>query len=429
MRKILQSILQFLAKRTIARYRPAIVAITGNVGKTSTKEAIAVVLGRAKRVRMSGGNLNNEIGVPLAILGDWADEYYHDGPSAGFWLKVVLKGALGLVIPQRYPEILVLEYGADKPKDIESLARDFKPHVAVVTAVGEIPVHVEFFANPEGLAREKAKLVEALEPGDHAVLNYDDQTVLDMRDKTAAQVHTFGLADEAQVHASNLDILMNGQGKPEGMVFKLSADGKLVPVKIYGSLGTSQATASAAAAAVGFIFGLNLVEISEALVSYRGPKGRLRILDGIRGSTILDDTYNASPASMHLALETLQRVQGTRKIAVLGNMLELGKYTPQAHETVGNLAATVADVLICVGDKAKLIADAAENGKPSGNIYAFHTSDEARPLVQRMIREGDVVLVKGSQSMRMEKIVEEIMAHPERKKELLVRQSKKWLNI
>ncbi len=429
MRRILQIILDGLARLYLVRYEPVIVGVTGNVGKTSTKEAIAAVLGAEKRTRSSGGNLNNELGLPLTIIGDWAREYYQSGGGAGFWAKALLLGVWRLLVPHQYPEVLILEYAADRPGDIKKLVRMFKPHFGVVTAVGETPVHVEFFASPKEIAAEKSQLVRVLEPGGRAVLNFDDLTVLEMKDVTRAQVRTFGFGEGADVRVSNFDFSMDEQGRPQGCSFKLHAEGSFVPVKLYGSLGRPQAMAAAAATAVGLNFGMNLVQISDALSHYRGPAGRLRILRGVKDAVILDDTYNAAPASMHLALETLKALPASRRVAVLGDMLELGRYSVDAHRTVGDMAGSIADILVCVGARAKLIADSAANQMPQDNILTFDTSDEAKATVQDIMRPGDVVLMKGSQGIRMEKIVQEIMAEPERKEELLVRQSKKWQNI
>src|SRR3989344_914526 len=425
----------------LVRYKPVIVAVTGNVGKTSTKEAIAVVLDGQKRVRSGKGNLNNEFGVPLTIIGDWSDDYYEAGNSSLFWIKVLFISFFRWFNYKNYPEVLVLEYGADKPGDIKRLCKKYKPHVSVVTAVGEIPVHVEFFQSALGLAKEKSELVKCLDGNDYAVLNYDDQVVLDMKEKTKAKTMTYGFQDEAQVKVLNFDFRGDDNGRPLGVAFKISHQGAylpagrqaFVPVKIDGSLGKSQAYAAVAAASVGLIFKMNLVDISEALSRYHGPKGRMKILKGIKNTTIIDDTYNASPASTHLALETLgsflpAQAGPGRKVAVLGDMLELGEYTEQAHRAAGDLAGSIVDVLVCVGLRAKFIADSAGNQMDQHNIYTFPTSEDARIKVQELIKEGDIILIKGSQGMRMEKIVEEIMAEPLRKKELLVRQSKKWLS-
>jgi UDP-N-acetylmuramoyl-tripeptide--D-alanyl-D-alanine ligase len=409
------------------RYKPMIIGVTGNAGKSSTKEAIGAVVGKSKHVRVAQGNLNNEFGLPLTILGEWDLEYYNLGPSLLFYIKVIWVSFWRLLGPQKYPKILVLEYGADAPGDIYKLALAFKPHISVITTVGDVPVHVEYFKNAEAVADEKANLVRVLGSADFAVLNQDDSRVLGMKSQTKARVSTYGFAQDATIRVSDIEYVTNEEGRPLGVTFKLNHGSTFVPVRIDGSLGTSQAITSAAAAAVGLAMGMNLVEISEALRGHHGPSGRLKILKGIKNSNIIDDSYNASPASMTLALETLRDVPSLRKIAVLGDMLELGEYTESAHKEIGKLASEFVDVLVCVGARAKFIAEAAGEKLSRERIFTFDTSADAKLKVQEIIRQHDLVLVKGSQGVRMEKIVEEIMAEPENKKKLLVRQSDKWL--
>src|SRR3990167_3867573 len=220
MYRLAQIIVEVLARVYLWCFKPQIIGITGNVGKTSTKEAIGVVVGRVKKVRVGGGNLNNEGGLPFNIISDSADEYYEKGGSLIFGIKSFFKAIFGL-LSSDYPEILVLEYGADKPGDIKKLARKYKPHVSVVTAVGEIPVHVEFFSGPEELAREKRKLVEVLEPTDFAVLNFDDLVVLEMKDKTRAKVLTYGFGEGAMIRVSDLNIRTDENGFPIGLNLKI----------------------------------------------------------------------------------------------------------------------------------------------------------------------------------------------------------------
>ena len=430
MKKLLQVILDLLAKLYLWRFKPEIIAVTGNVGKTSTKEAIATVLGKARKIRSGKGNLNNEFGVPLTIIGDWADDYYETGSSLLFWFKVLTATPFGLLFNKNYPEILVLEYGADKPGDIGRLVKKYRPKIGVVTAVGDIPVHVEYFSDPDSVAREKSKLVSGLRVGEYAILNHDDPAVYDMHEKTRAKVMTYGFTEGSTVKLSSFDFRLDEGYKPIGIGFKIHyGANSFVPVNLNGMLGRSQALAAGAATAVGVIYGMNLIEISEALGGYKGPKGRLKIIQGIKNSTIIDDTYNSAPLSTHLALDTLKSLPAKRRVAVLGDMLELGKYTLEAHREVGNLAGSNIDLLITVGLRAKFIADSAENQLSKQNIFSFPTSNLAKAKVQELIEEGDLILVKGSQGIRMEKIVEEIMAEPMRKKELLVRQGKKWLNM
>lgn len=427
LKKIIIFKLDCLAKLYIWRFKPEIVAVTGNVGKTSTKEAIAVIIGKVKKVRSGKGNLNNEFGVPLTIIGDWADDYYETGNSFLFWCKVLFLSFFRWFFQKDYPEVLVLEYGADRPGDIARLVKKYRPKVGVVTAVGEIPVHVEYFSDPSGLAREKSKLISSLGSSEYAVLNHDDPVVYDMKEKTKAKVMSYGFTEGATVGLSNFDFRIDDQYRPEGVGFKIHQGAyTFIPVILNDVLGKSQALAAGAATCVGIIYGMNLVEISEALTNYEGPKGRLKILRGIKNSIIIDDTYNAAPSSTHLALETLKHLPAKRRVAILGDMLELGKFTIEAHEEMGNFAGSIADIFLTVGARAKFSAYAAGNQMDQNNIHSFVNSDSAKIKIQELIKEGDLILVKGSQGMRMEKIIEEIMAEPEKKKELLVRQGKKW---
>lgn len=426
MNYLLTRILTFFARLYLRRYKPSIVAVTGNAGKTTTKEAIAAVLATRYRVRATGGNLNNELGTPLTIIGDFADEYYHTGGTAVFWLKALFKAKLGLLSSCRnYPEVLVLEYGADRPGDINRLVRLFPPHVAVVTQIGDVPVHVEFFASAQYLAEEKMQLIKHLKLNDHAVLNYDDQTVLDMRNHTDAQVHTFGLGEGADIRASDLRVRADGN-RPLGVAFDIT-NGDSMPVAINNTLGRGIVVASVAAVAVGKIYDIGLANAVQALCHIHPPAGRMRILKGIKGSTIIDDTYNASPAAMHMAVDTVKSLSASRKVLILGDMLELGEHSVRAHQAAGDMAGDIADVLVCVGEKAVFIADSAGNQMPVENILRFHDSTQAAPVVQALLKPGDLVLVKGSQGKRMERIIKEIMAEPDRAGELLVRQSARWL--
>lgn len=415
-----------LSRLFLWRYRPVIIGITGNAGKTSTKEAIAAVLRIRYRVRMSGGNLNTVLGMATTVIGDFSDEYYRTGGGWLFGIQVGLHALVGWLKPRSaYPEILVLEYGADRPRDIQRLVRRFRPTIGVVTRIGEIPVHVEFFASPQHLAEEKMALIRALPMDGLAVLNYDDQTVLDMRRSAKAPVVTFGMGEGADIEARDLHIRQVGN-VPQGIAFNLTTDHTTMPVLVRGTIGRGVVLAAAAAVAIGRHLGIGLAEAAEVLATLRVPAGRMRIISGIKETTIIDDTYNASPAATHLAIDAIRDLSG-RKVLVMGDMRELGKYSLQAHQAVGTAAAIIADVLVCVGEQARFIADAAGNQMPTENIHWFARSLEAALVVQRLLEPGDVVLVKGSQGMRMERIVREIMAEPEHAKDLLVRQSQRWL--
>ncbi|MCP6719853.1 MAG: Mur ligase family protein [Patescibacteria group bacterium] len=420
--KILAWKLKILARLTLRRYKPGIVGVTGNVGKTSTKAALVTVLGHSRRVRVSLKSFNNELGLPLTILGDW--------DSTGglfFWFRVITSSLFQIFVKNpSYPEILVLEYGVDRPGDMKYLLDVARPHIGVVTALGEIPVHVEFFAGPEAVAQEKLKLVKSLPVTGFSVLNADDIAVLEMKKESRAHPMTFGFSGGVDIRISGFQ--NHFDKKFTGITFKLRYGGNSVSVRLTKVLSRAHAYAAAAAVAVGLIYGMNLAKIADALSGYRSPPGRLRALGGIKESVIIDDTYNASPVAMHEALDTLRSLKAKRKIAVLGDMLELGKYTIEAHKGAGRLAAKSTDLLFTVGTRAKFIAESAVRaGFPRKKVLSFMSVRECGRRLQEEIRKEDLILVKGSQSVRMERVVKEVMAEPARARELLVRQSGRWL--
>ena len=422
--KIIRPVVTLLARLTVARYRPRIVGVTGSVGKTSTKQALLAVLSKAHRVRAASGNLNNEMGLSLAVLGDWTPDELrlisHDQPAhtarfrkAMFWLKVICVGTARLAIrSRRYPEVLILEYGADRPGDILRLMRVARPDTAVVTAVGDVPAHVEFYSGPKAVAREKGRLVERLSSSDTAVLNHDDDLVDALRDRTRGRVMTYGFNDGADLRIARLEHHAV-EGIPAGISFKLEYEGSSVPVRLEGVFGRSAAYAAAAASCVGLIFGMNLVTISEAFADYVPPPSRMELLPGMKHALLIDDTYNASPLSMRAALDTLKELPAERKIAVLGDMLEIGKYAIEAHESIGDEVPNAADVLVTVGERAKFIASTARDaGMPKENIFSFDTAEEAVAPLERIMRKGDLILLKGSHAMNLGEVVRAIMAEP-----------------
>ncbi|MBI2034018.1 MAG: UDP-N-acetylmuramoyl-tripeptide--D-alanyl-D-alanine ligase [Candidatus Liptonbacteria bacterium] len=403
--RILTWVLKKLAEFTIVKYRPGVIGITGSVGKTSTKLAIAEVLRSERNIRASSANFNNEIGLPLTILGSWTKI-----SGILFWPKVICVSIWRLIFMSDYPEILILEYGVDRPGDMKYLLSIARPNISVVTAIGEIPVHVEFFSGREEVEREKGRLVECLPSEGFAVLNADDDTVMEMKERTRAHIMTFGFSRGARVKISDFKNLSEGE-RPIGVGFKLGYGGNIVSVRLSGVFGKVQSYAAAAAASVSLIFGLNLVKIAEALKNYKPAGSRLELVQGVKYTYILDDSYNASPLSMEAALGTLKDLPGKRKVAVLGDMTEIGKYTLEAHERIGRLTAKIVDLLITVGPRAKFIAESAtKSGLNKKNIWSFMKAEEAARPVQNLIQKGDLILVKASRAMRLEKIVEEIRA-------------------
>lgn len=418
MRKILQMILKILAKIMLLRYKPKVIAITGNVGKTSAKDAVYIVLKESFKVRKSEKSFNNEIGVPLAILG-----IKPAGKNILIWCLNFLKIFLSFFwVP--YPKILILEFGADKPGDIDCLLSIVKPDIAVVTAIGEVPAHVENFISPAEVTREKTKLVRAVSKDGIVILNTDYEPVITMRSKTKAKVVTYGFSENADLRVYRPDFGEQNTSETKtslGASFKVEYEGSVVPVRL-NAYGTPNVYAASAACAIGVVFGLNLVDISESLLKYKAPQGRLNILNGIKSSVILDDSYNASPSSMKEGLKTLANIKGGRKVAVLGSMLEIGKYTEETHREMGKFASSFCDIIITVGDQARFIADEAlkYSFKKDKNLFVFDTSNDLAKKIKDLIEGDDIILFKGSRGIKLEVAIKEILAEPENAKKLLV---------
>ena len=426
-KKIIVWILQAEAKAVLRKYKPKVVAITGSVGKTSTKDAVYAVLSKKYHVRKSEKSFNSEVGVPLTILGlgnAWGNPLH--------WLQNIIDG-LSLIVTRRpYPEWLVLEVGADRPGDIRSLAGWIKVDVAIITRLPEVPVHVEFFDSVEAVIEEKASLMDAVRPGGAILLYADDERTRGLEKRLPApdaKIVLFGFHDETDVWVHKFEVIREdgGHNWPIGMRATITVEEESAPVQIIGSLGQHAFLPAVAAAAAGHVLGVSLPEIVAGLESYDPPPGRVRLLPGIKDALVIDDTYNSSPAATEAALPALALTKPTRAIAALGDMMELGRASVEEHRKAGAIAAKVCDILIVVGVRARDIAmGALDNGMKDEDILQFEDASKAAAEIQNILQEGDAILVKGSQSMRMEKIVEEIMLEPERAGELLVRQDAEW---
>ena len=360
--------LQSLARWWRERF-PAlrVVGITGSVGKTSTKELTAAVLSRRYDVVKSEGNLNNEIGLPLTLLE--LDQHH---------------------------ERAVLEMGMYARGEIAMLCSIARPAVGVVTNVG--PVHLERLGTIEAIAQAKAELVEALTGDGVAILNYDDVRVRPMAGLTRARVFFYGLDPAAELWADNIE----SQGL-QGIRFLMHYRDEALHVQV-PLLGRHSVHTSLRAAAVGLTDGMSWDHILEALQDRRAQL-RLVAVPGPHGSTILDDTYNASPESTIAALNLLAELEG-RKIAVLGDMLELGYHEEEGHRKVGLRAIDIARVLVTVGERGAIIAEEARrNGMPAERVRACTSNEEAIEYLKTAIEPGDMILVKGSRGLHMEDIV------------------------
>ncbi len=420
MKKILKFIVAFglalLARAVVRRYRPRIVMVTGSVGKTSTKDAVAAVLASRFFVRKSEKSFNSEFGVPFTIFG--VDNPWNN-PFAWFSL---MKTALALLIlPNHYPKMLVLEVGADRPGDLARILRIATPDAVVVTRLPEVPVHVEAYSSPEAVREEEFSPAYALAAAAPLIVSADDPYALESAVRTSAYVLSFGSADTATVRLRNIDFY-DSEGRTEGMQAEVMVHGEQGSLVVKGSVGITQVFPAAAALAVATAFGIPLSDALRALQEYEPPAGRGRLLAGKDGSILIDDSYNASPVAVEKALATLKTFpHANRRIAVLGDMLELGRYSVTEHERIGTLARGSADMVVAVGIRARAFAAAPG----SAEVVLFDNTRAAASALVDLVRPGDVILVKGSQSIRTERIVRELLANPS-DAALLVRQERKW---
>jgi UDP-N-acetylmuramyl pentapeptide synthase len=415
-RYIVVTILVLLSKAVVRRYRPQIVMVTGSVGKTSTKDAVASVLATRFYVRKSEKSFNSEFGVPFTILGA---ENPWNNPFA--WVSLVKRALALLILPNHYPTLLVLEVGADKPGDLARILQIATPDVVVVTHLPEVPVHVEAYTSPDAVREEEFSPAYALPASAPLIVCTDDIYAMEGARRTQAHIVTYGTAKDAVVHIGAIDFATL-DGRVVGMKTEVTMGIEKKTLTVKGSVGNTQIGPPAGALAVATVFDIPLTEALVALEGYVPPPGRGRLFAGRNGSVIIDDSYNASPVAVACALTTLKTFPNAlRRIAVLGDMLELGRYSVEEHQHIGALARESADLVVAIGVRSRVFASVEGRAE----VVLFDTAQSAGCALSSMVQPGDVVLVKGSQSIRTERIVMALLAHPS-DATLLVRQEKKW---
>jgi len=320
--------------------------------------------------------------------------------------KETAKEAILKVLEKKFQigkEIIVEAVENEKIEDFEFFLKNSSLPVLVVTHVGDIPPEDIVFAGEREDVEKIVKVAQKLPPFVRLVLNYDDETVREIDDLTNLHCLEFGLDEKADIFATNIKF-------NRGMNFKVSFGGSLVPFWLEGVFGKEQIYAALSAVAVGKIFGMNLIEISQNLRDYKSLPGKMRLIEGINGSFVLDDAESATIFSMAEAIEILGKIPGFfRKIAVLGDVVGVGKYTIEAHEAIGERVARNADILFTFGPRAKFIAKGAfEKGMEEAKIFSFDKIEDGIEKLKSILRKGDLVLVDGSKEMKMSKIVDEI---------------------
>lgn len=409
---MLKIILKWLTVKIINKYRPYIIAITGSVGKTSTKDAIYLTIGKYRNVRKSNKNFNTETGAPLVFLG--AKEAGQDFKS---WFLIIWQGfKLILRKDKNYPEVIIVEMAADQKGDIDYLTSFIKPSIGIVTAIGETPVHLENYSNVDAIVKEKSLLVKNTKKGGKVLLNADDGRVFQMKGRAKAKTVTFGFSKRAELRAS--DIKFTGNKKnPAGLKFKFSHQTEEHMVQLPNVFDKGTVYSVLAAFGAGIVLGIPIYRMVESCKKIVPPKGRMRLIKD-KKYLIIDSSYNAAPESTKMALRTLEALPAKRKVAVLGDMLELGDASKEAHNKIGELTGFL-DLLITVGNASNEIGKSFR-----GEYFHFNNAEEAANKISKLLKKDDLILVKGSQSIRTEKIIEKIIKGDPRK--LLVRQNYPW---
>lgn len=466
LKHIVVKIITLEAKLILKKHKPKIIAVTGSVGKTSTKDAIYTLLSGFHHVRKSDKSFNSEIGVPLTVIGcpnAWS--------SMSGWFSNIMHG-LDVIFSkdEAYPTHLVLEIGTDRPGDILAITKWLKIDVAVINKISEVPVHVEFFKNRNELFEEKLNVVRALRKDGALVLYGDQPDVASIKPPNGQRVFSYGFeaissngAGSEQVTGSRYSITYDNHTGNFPVGFSLEVDGMTFQPK--GVVGIQQAYPFLAAYAVLRALGIdtkaNKDKILDLIHNHRFPPGRMNIIHGIKNSVLIDDTYNASPDATVAGLKVIEEIRlhsplvqsspssslvlkvgnytsKVRTIVIVGDMMELGQFSVNAHEEVGvNIAKSSPSLLITVGMRARKCADGALSvitGKVPGHtemkaddVISYTNSNEAASALTHLVREHDVIYIKGSQFIRAERITKALMADPSKAPQLLVRQDAQWL--
>ncbi len=420
MKSFIQKRLFRISRAILRKYKPKIIGVTGSIGKTSAKEAIYSVLSSKFDTRKNIKNYNNEFGLPFTIIG-------MESPKRNplKWLKLFLKSYGMIIFYSHYPQVLVLEMGIDRPGDMDKLVDLVHPHVAVLTTIGLS--HIEYFSNEQQILEEKSKIFRELQKNDFAVLNMDDLKVRQAIPKIRGKIITYGFdsSSDFKITDYKTTYVQNSFGTLAHFAYK----GKTVPVFLAGILGVPHISAAAAAGAAGVAMGMELTEIADALVNYKPEPGRMRVVPGMDKSVIIDDSYNAAPLSTKTALDELVKFPAQRRVAVLGDMLELGDLSDQSHRDIaGIITKSNINYFIAVGPQMKLAYNELKRTMfNEAHLYWFEKSTDAIETVKNLLEENTVVLVKGSQGMRMEKISREIIADKKNAHNLIPRQTPDWL--
>ena len=438
-KKIILYILTLEAKLVLARHKPFVIGITGNIGKTTTKDTVAAALSgfsvNGRGVRESKKSMNSEWGIPLTILDQKSG---WDNP--GRWLAVLFSGFCE-IFNNNYPKILILEIGADHKGDIKSLMKWIKLDIGVMTQFAEVPVHIENFKNREEMILEKSYLAKGIKNGGTFIYNSDCKDTakiasdLNLESKQNKKIDFISFGKKSGDCRASVII---SDIKNKNVHSQVIYQNKNYNLTCDGVIGESNILCALPAIIIGKHFEKNeegnaLLDFKSSLENiktmYRAP-GRMKILEGKSNSIIIDDSYNSSPLAVMHGLKTIGETNVIgRKIVMLGDMLELGDHSKDEHIKIGKEAARVAHVLVTVGDKSRFVAEGAlNNGMNEGWILECDDSESAGREVLNILKSGDLIYIKGSQGMRMERATKILVHQNVKIKYELPRQEKEWEN-
>ncbi len=424
LKNIIVAILIWEAKRVLKKYKPKVIAVTGSVGKTGTKDAVYTVLSSYTHARKSEKSFNSEIGVPLTILGlpnAWS--------SFWGWFENIGEGFLMPWRGLKYPEWLVLEVGVDRPGDIRKLSW-LKPDIVIFTQFPDVPVHVEYFDSPEEVTKEKRSLKETLREQGTLIVNADDRKMANEEVGERQHKISYGFEEHAMVKGTDYRVEYEDE-MPVGISCTVQFQQRVEQVHLRGVVGRHHLYPVLAALSVIVSEGKMFSDSVKAFENHQTAPGRMRLLPGMNGSVIIDDTYNSSPVAVEAGMSALATIQNKgKKIVVLGDMLELGDFSVERHMAVGQLVGSTADVFIAVGVRMLAAAQGALAAHARcKRVESFKTNEDALQVLRSIVEEGDIVFVKGSQGMRMERVVEDILLESHAAVNYLCRQDAHWKSI
>jgi UDP-N-acetylmuramoyl-tripeptide--D-alanyl-D-alanine ligase len=403
MARLLEPALTRAAKQILDTHRPLVVGIAGSVGKTSAKDAVACVLRDWTRTMSTPENQNDELGVPLSVIGARPS-----GRNPFGWLATLRNARrIGGLNSGSYPDCLVLEFGSCHVGDIEYLMRLSEPTVGVLTALEA--THLDSYDSLAAIELEEGKVVTMLPPGGAGVVNLDNPGAASAASRACCRIVTYGFGADSDVRGLAAVSAIDWDRRMACTHLHVQVGDRRDIVRIEGTIGRHSCYAPLAALAVAQAMGMPFEEGVRALRAYIPPAGRMRCRPGLNGSLVIDDAYNSSPAAAMKALDALGEVasgDSADTIAVIGPMAELGSASRGQHEALGRHAAKVGlGWLVTVGDETRETARAARDARmPAGRVLEVARTEEAVAALRARVRPGSVVLVKGSQSSRLERV-------------------------